>query len=79
MNGNPDILNQKLELIQWLSTIEDTSVIEKLMDFRKQESKDWWNSISEIEKESIEKGLEDAEKGNLKPHSKARALYEKWL
>lgn len=79
MNTNLTILNQKLELIQWLSTIEDTSIIEKIMDLRKKESKDWWNSISESEKESIELGLKDAESGKLNSHSKARELYEKWL
>ncbi len=79
MNVNLNILNQKLELIQWLSTIEDSSIIEKIMDLRKKESKDWWNSISESEKESIELGLQDAESGKLNPHSKARELYEKWL
>ncbi|WP_304066677.1 hypothetical protein [Pedobacter glucosidilyticus] len=79
MDVNLNILNQKLELIQWLSTIEDSSIIEKIMDLRKKESKDWWNSISESEKESIELGLKDAESGKLNPHSKARELYEKWL
>ncbi|MBK7638929.1 MAG: hypothetical protein IPJ22_02430 [Bacteroidetes bacterium] len=76
---NLNILNQKLELIQWLSTIEDSSIIEKIMDLRKKESKDWWNSISENEKEFIELGLKDAESGKLNPHSTARKLYEKWL
>jgi hypothetical protein len=79
MNVNLNILNQKLELIQWLSTIEDSSIIEKIMDLRKKESKDWWNSISENEKEFIELGLKDAESGKLNPHSTARKLYEKWL
>ena len=74
-----NIQNKKLELIQWLSTIEDSSIIEKIMDLRKKESKDWWNSISESEKESIEKGLLDADAGKLNPHSNARKLYEKWL
>ena len=49
------------------------------MDLRKKESKDWWNSISENEKEFIELGLKDAESGKLNPHSTARKLYEKWL
>ena len=74
-----NIQNKKLELIQWISTIEDTTIIEKIMDLRKKESKDWWNSISENEKESIEKGIKDANSGKLNPHSNARELYEKWL
>lgn len=79
MDANINILNKKLELIQWLSTIEDSLIIDKIMDLRKKESKDWWNSISESEKESIELGLKDAESGKLNPHSKARELYKKWL
>ncbi len=79
MDANLNILNQKLELIQWLSTIEDTSLIEKIMDLRERESKDWWNSISENEKESIELGLKDAESGKLNAHLKAREIYENWV
>lgn len=79
MNIELNIQNKKLELIQWLSTIEDSAIIEKIMDLKKKESKDWWNSISENEKESIEQGLKEADSGKLNPHSNARKLYEKWL
>jgi hypothetical protein len=79
MNIELNILNKKLELIQWLSTLEDPSVIEKIIDLRKNEDKDWWDSISDIEKRSIEKGLQDAQSGKLNPQSEARKLYEKWL
>ncbi len=79
MNVEPNILNKKLELIQWLSTIEDPSIIEKINELRKKESSDWWNSISENEKKSIELGLKDAASGKLNSHSTARKLYEKWL
>jgi predicted transcriptional regulator len=78
MNIKLDLLNKKLELIQWLSTVEDSTILEEIMDLRKRQNKDWWNSISEIEKEGIEKGLKDAESGKLNPHSSARKLYEKW-
>ncbi|TDG35179.1 hypothetical protein EZJ43_14865 [Pedobacter changchengzhani] len=79
MNTELNILNKKLELIQWLSTVEDSTILEKIMDLRKTENKDWWDSISETEKDSVELGLKDAESGKLKPHSNARKLYEKWL
>ncbi len=46
MSVNLNLLNSKLELIQWLSTIEDSSIIEKIMDLRKKESIDWWNLIN---------------------------------
>jgi predicted transcriptional regulator len=79
MSAELNIQNKKLELIQWLSTLEDSSIIEKIIELRKEENMDWWNSISEDERHSIEQGLEDAESGKLNPHSKARKLYEKWL
>lgn len=74
-----NILDKKIELIQWLSTLEDQSTIEQLIKFRKEKTKDWWDSISNEEKASIEKGIEEADAGNLKDHSEARRLYEKWL
>ena len=73
------ISNKKIELIQWLSTLEDKSFIEKLLQFKKEESKDWWNSISDEEKSSIEKGIAEANDDNLKPHTIAQKIYEKWL
>lgn len=74
-----NLQHKKLELIQWLSSIEDATLIEKIMELRKKESKDWWNSVSENEKEAIESGIQEANSGKLNPHSKARTMYEKWL
>lgn len=74
-----ETLNQKLDLIQWLSTIEDESIIQKLLEFRKKEMKDWWKHVSEEEKKSINKGIEEADNKILKEHSEARKIYGKWL
>ena len=52
---NTQTLNEKLELIQWLSTLEEASIIKKRIQFRKEETKDWWNSISEEEKNRLKK------------------------
>ena len=74
-----NIQNIKIELIQWLTTLEDSAVIQKILELRKSQTKDWWTEISEEEKKSIEKGISDADNGKLNPHSKARKVYEKWL
>ena len=79
MSSESTLSNKKIELIQWLSTIEDVSILNKIMDLRKKENADWWNSISDEEKKSIEAGIKDADEGRLNEHSKARKLYEKWL
>ena len=78
MNTDLQIQNKKLELIQWLSTIEDLNFLDKISDMISRErKKDWWDEISEAEKQSIEKGIAQADAGKLNPHSKARNIYGK--
>ena len=80
MNTEINLLNKKIELIQWLSTIEDINVLNKIADLiADKNNKDWWDSTSATEKKSIEKGLEDANNGKLNTHAKARDIYGKWL
>lgn len=74
-----NILDKKIELIQWLSSLENKKNIEKLIQFRKETNNDWWEEISSKEKESIEKGIEDSKNNNLVAHSSTKKLYEKWL
>lgn len=74
-----DIQHTKIELIQWLTTLEDYAVIQKIIDVRNNEAKDWWNEISNAEKDAIEKGIADADVGKLKPNSEAEKIYGKWL
>lgn len=57
-----------------LKNLEDLEIIKVF-----KQDDDWWNTISDEEKSAIEKGLQDAENDNLKPHSEAKKLYEKWL
>ena len=70
---------EKINLIQWVTTLEDPDMIQKLIDLRQNESKDWWYEISEAERKSINKGIAEADKEVLKPHSEAKKIYEKWL
>ncbi len=79
MKLEQSLQSKKLELIQWLSSVEDVSIIEKIVELRKIETTDWWHSISEAEKKAIENGIQDANSGKLNPHSSARKMYEKWL
>ncbi|WP_416444706.1 hypothetical protein ACH3O9_04195 [Leeuwenhoekiella sp. A16] len=74
-----NLQDKKIELIQWLSTLSDESLIDQLMELRQQEKKDWYNEISTSEKNSIEKGIQDANDGKLTSHSNAKKIYEKWL
>ena len=74
-----NLQNKKIELIQWLSTLNDPSLIDKIMQLRIKEKLDWWNEISTDEQKSIEKGINDADNGKLTSHSNVKKIYEKWL
>ena len=71
--------NKKIELIQWLSTLNDESIIEKIIKLRDSEKVDWWEELSKEEKDSISKGIKDADSGNTQPQSNVKKLYGKWL
>ena len=78
MDTDLQIQNKKLELIQWLSTIEDLNFLEKISEFISRENKkDWADLIMDTESQSIEKGIAQADAGKLNPHSKAREIYRK--
>ncbi|MBK0381789.1 hypothetical protein I5M32_02350 [Pedobacter sp. SD-b] len=73
------LIDTKNELIQWLSSVEDEKVIDQILEIQKENSKDWYPRLSSEERESINKGIADADKGNLVERSLAKKLYEKWL
>ncbi len=73
------IQDQKIELIQWLSTLEDAGTIEKLIQLRDADKTDWWSSISEAERYSIEMGITDVNANQLRSQAEVKAIYEKWL
>ena len=70
----------KLAIIRWVASLEDQSMIQRLNEIRKKpEQADWWDEIAEVEKKSIEQGLEDVKAGRVKPHQVVKKVYEEWL
>ena len=80
-NDDMNIQSEKLGLIEWLSTLKDISIIEKLKAIKEDysKSKDWWDTLNKEELESIEKGLKDLEDSRIHSHETARKVYEKYL
>lgn len=72
---------KKLELIQWLASVEDEDVIARLELVRDTETEtgDWFEELPEDVKESILRGEDDAKNGRVIPHEEVKKLYEKWL
>ncbi|HSW53979.1 MAG TPA: hypothetical protein VLH59_02715 [Ignavibacteriaceae bacterium] len=75
-----NIESEKLKLIEWIKSVQDDSIIAKIKFLKDHQSqKDWWDEISEEEKEAIEEGLKDIAEGNVVPHEQVKKRYEKWL
>ena len=74
-----NIQSIKIELIQWLTTLDDRSIIQKVIELRKNNTTNWWEELSKEERKSIEQGLSDAKEGKFVHHSEVRKVYEKWL
>lgn len=74
-----DIQAEKLSLIKWLTEVTEPSVIKRFIALKNSEALDWWDEIHPNEKAEIEKGLAEADRGELIPHKEVMAKYEKWL
>ena len=77
-----NISTEKLDIIQRICEIQDNDLIDlikNIVDIPSASKSDWWNQISIEEKESINRGLNDLEQGNVYSHDQIRKKYEKWL
>lgn len=63
-----DIQSVKIDLIRWLTELKDIKILEQLNDIKQSQSKDWWDEISEEERQAIEEGIAQADHGELIPH-----------
>ena len=76
-----NIQMEKLDLIEWISKLNDTTIIDKLRELKDDysKSKDWWDTLKKEEMDSINRGLKDFEEGRTHSHNTARKVYEKYL
>ncbi len=67
----------KLELIAWLTKLEDRDLIEylKVVKDANEKDHDWWNELSDSEKQGIERGSQDIIQGRFIPHEEVKKMY----
>jgi len=70
---------EKLKLIEWITKIQDSQILEKLISIHRKYETDWWDEISETERQEIESGIKDIKEGRTVDHSEVKKLYEKYL
>jgi len=76
-----NIQTEKLDLIEWISRLNDSSIIDRLRKIKEDysKSKDWWDTLEKEELKSINRGLKDVEEGRTHSHDIAQQVYEKYL
>ena len=75
-----NIQSEKQNLIDWISSLEDETDIETIKEFKEsyfsKSKKDWWDEISVEEKNSIDRGLTDAEEGRIISYEQFKDKYK---
>jgi len=64
----------KLELIKWLTKLEDDETIEylKLVKDSASPEKDWWHNQTPAQKRGLERGLRDIDEGRVTPDEEVK-------
>lgn len=60
-----DIQLEKIELMKLLLETENPSVIKSIKKIFQKEQKDWWDELSDEQKEMLEKSLKQADNGEV--------------
>ena len=67
----------KLELIEWITQLDDDDTIEylKLVKDSSSKNEDWWTNLSSHQKKAIERGLNYVDEGNVMAHEDVKKKY----
>ena len=69
---------RKLSIINWVSHLQDESMLSRIEQLQSQKQ-DWWDTISDEERAEIEQGLAEADRGEVISHIEVMEKYKKWL
>jgi hypothetical protein len=67
----------KLELIEWLTKLDDEEFIKtlKIVKDSRSTEHDWWDGLSSEEKKGLERGMNDIKEGRTIPHEQVAKKY----
>jgi hypothetical protein len=67
----------KLELIEWLKNLDDNDIISylKIVKNSKESDSDWWDDLTDDQKQAIQRGVDDIDKGRITPHNEVKRKY----
>lgn len=67
----------KLEIIEWLAKLDDSETIEylKIVKDSRTIDNDWWDDLSDAQKDGIERGLDEIKRGRTISHEDVKRRY----
>jgi hypothetical protein len=67
----------KLELIEWLTKLDDQDTIQylKVVKDSSSDDRDWWDTLSKEQKQGVERGVKDLEDGRITTHEEVKKRY----
>ena len=71
---NMDFSAKKLDLIQWLVQLNDEQLLNKIQALQKEDT-DFWNELSEPQRQEIKNGLAELEAGQKHDYESVVAKY----
>ena len=77
-----DIKELRADLHNMIDKISDHNVltaVKTLLSGKVDKESDWWDTISEEEREEIQQGIKEANRGEVMPHEEVFKRYKKWL
>lgn len=74
-----NIATTKVELVKQLLETNDIAIINHIKAIFQTQKTDWWESLPEEVKDSINRGIAQSERGQTVPHEQVMKKYKKWL
>lgn len=77
-----DVTELRADLHNMIDKISDKKILKAVRTLLSEKTvtkTDWWDTISQEEREEIEQGLSEADRGEVTPHEEVMKKYKKWL
>jgi hypothetical protein len=63
---------RKINLINWISTLQEENILEKVEKIQKEKA-DWWDALNDEDKKAINDGIDQLDRGEYLTHKQVRS------
>lgn len=70
---------RKVQLIERITQVDNPSTLDLIHAILEQDDSDFYEELSEVQINSILKGLSEVKSGDTISHDEVKKIYQKWL